>query len=116
MDSYRPIVEVLKLAEAKDVLLQLCKVGREWQKAAESCELWDSFLDRESLPSRPANSHPLPWYKQVLLELRIPVVNGTTCTIYFLPSLSYKKIALQIPSGITVNSAYEKVLSFPTHP
>jgi len=106
MGRYRATIEVLKLTDAQSVLSQFCKVGRLWQKAAESAELWDSLLDRESLPSRPAHSHPLPWYKQVLLELRIPVVSDTTCTIYFLHSLSYRQIGVRIPSGMILSAVY----------
>ena len=50
MDHFRPVIEVIKWANPRDILTNLCMINRRWQEACDSEELWRDLLPPGSDP------------------------------------------------------------------
>lgn len=108
-DSYRSVVEVLRCAEAREVLKTASEVGALWRKAANSDDLWRHFCTLCGiLPCEGPISDKVA-FREGSLSLKVselPLVRPKSILRFSIPDFEETRVRLSTPVVADCFTAY----------
>ena len=108
-NSYRSIVEVLKFAEPKEVLIAVSETCAVWLKAANSNELWWDFCDLYGVMPCTDQDSGKTAFRVGDFDLKVselPLVRPDSITRFSIPDLQKTHILLSTPVTVNQFTAY----------